>query len=570
MKVAGIILPNPLAEAVRACRSHFVSAFSFSLLINILFLAPAIYMLQVYDRVLASGGKATLLFVTLGLAVALITLAGLDAIRGRILVRAGARLDAILAPQIMKRMLTSGTRESVQSMRDLDNIRQAIAGPGSTALLDLPWTPIYLLVCFLLHFWIGVLAVASIALLLMIASRNQAATRGAMEQSSQAIAVSHASEQAAALNAGAIRGLGMIGAIVNRQLAHRSLGIGRQAQGHFSGSQYAALTRFLRLFVQSAALGLGALLAIAGEISGGAIIAASILMGRALQPIDLIVGGWSTLTSARAALARLAETFAQPFAAERNRTALPDPEGHLDVENVAVRGADGRPILVGVSFSAQPGEILGIVGPSGSGKTTLARVVAGALGADMGSVRIDGAQRDDWDPDALGRHMGYLPQEPSLLEGSIKENISRFANWLDADSADIDRNVIAAAKRAGVHDMILRLPQGYDTQLGPHGAGLSAGQSQRIALARALYGDPAILIFDEPNAFLDSEGEAALMQTIVELREGGATVLLIAHRKSVLEAADRLLVLDGGRPKILGPTKDVVVRLSRPGAENAA
>ena len=570
MKVAGIDLPNPLAEAFRACRQHFVSALAFSLLINILFLAPAIYMLQVYDRVLASGGKATLLFVTLGLAVALVTLAGLDAIRGRILVRAGARLDAVLAPQLMKRMLTNGTREHVQSLRDLDNIRQAIAGPASTALLDLPWTPIYVLVCFLLHFWIGLLAVASIALLLAIAARNQAATRPSIEQSSQAIAASHASEQAAALNSGAIRGLGMIGSMVSRQIALRSRGIGRQAEAHFSGSQYAALTRFLRLFVQSAALGLGALLAIAGEISAGAIIAASILMGRALQPIDSIVSGWSMLTSARAALQRMADALAQPFAAERLRTVLPDPEGRIDVENVAVRGAHGGLILAGVTFSAQPGEVLGIIGPSGSGKTTLARVIAGALKADMGSIRIDGAQREDWNPDALGRHFGYLPQEPSLLEGSIKENISRFDNWVGGDSDEIDKKVIAAAMAAGVHELILRLPEGYDTQLGPNGNGLSAGQSQRIALARALYDDPAVLIFDEPNAFLDSEGEAALLRTIAELRERRATVLLVAHRKSVLGSADRLLVLEGGRPKILGPAQDVVVRLTRPDAENAA
>ena len=569
MKLVGIELPPTLADAVRACRPHFVAAALFSLLINILLLAPAIYMLQVYDRVLATGGKATLAFVTLALAVSLVTLAALDAIRSRLLVRASARLDALLTPQILTRMLSVGGRENVQAMRDFDNVRQTLASPAATALLDLPWTPIFILVCFLLHFWLGILAVASIVLLLFIAGRHQSATRATIEGATRTLAGSHAAEQAAATYAGTLRGLGMVGAMVERQLALRSSGIGKLAQAQFVGSSYTALSRFLRLFVQSFALGLGALLAIAGDISAGGIIAGSILIGRALQPIDSLIGGWASLTAGRAALARLAEALAQQTEVERVRTVLPEPEGRLEVDQVGVRGPDGRPILLGITFTAQPGEILGIVGPSGSGKTTLAKVIAGAIIPDVGTVRVDGAQRSDWDSDELGRFVGYLPQEPSLFEGTIKDNIARFRPWLDG-APSVDAEVVEAAKLAGVHELVLQMPQGYDTVLGPLGAGLSAGQSQRIALARALYRSPTILILDEPNAFLDAEGEAALARAVLAARSRRATVLLIAHRRSVLENADRLLVLEAGRPKLLGPMKDVVVRLAGPGTESAA
>lgn len=570
MRIAGIDLPPPLAEAVRACRPHFVAAAVFSSLISILLLAPAIYMLQVYDRVLATGGKTTLLFVTIALAIALLTLAALDSLRNRLLVRASARLDALLTPQILSRVLSVGGRDNVQAMRDFDTVRQAVASPTTAALFELPWAPVFILVCFLLHPLLGFLALVAIALLLAIALRHQKATRAEMQSATKALAASHAAEQSAATYAGTIRGLGMVGAMVKRQIAHRSAGIGGLAQAQFAGSRYTALSRFLRLFVQAAALGLGALLAIDGDISAGAVIAGSILVGRALQPIDALIGGWSGLTSARAALARLADTLSQPLDPERVRTTLPAPEGKLDVEQVGVRGHDGRVIISGVSFTAQPGEVLGIVGPSGSGKTTLAKVIAGAIKADAGTVRLDGAQRSDWDQDELGGYVGFLPQEASLLEGTIKENIARFETWAGKDPAEVDKDVVAAAKLANVHELILKLPEGYDTFLGPLGTGLSAGQAQRVALARALYRDPPLLVLDEPNAFLDAEGEAALLRALESARKRGATILLIAHRKSVLEIADRLLVLENGRPKMLGPTGDVVVRLSSPGSESAA
>ena len=564
LKLAGIELPPPLAEAVRSCRQHFMAAAIFSFLLNLLFLAPPLYMLQVYDRVVATGGKMTLLFVTLALAIALLTLSALDAIRSRLMVRASIRLEAAIAPGLLRRMLSVGGTANVQAMRDLDTVRQTIASPVAAALFDAPFAPIFIIVAFLLHFWIGMLAIASIVVLMVLAWRNQQATQRSIEAATQMLNQSHASQQAASVQAQTVRALGMTGAMVARQVSLRSDGLSKLVESQFSGSRYAAASRFFRMFVQSAALGLGALLAIAGYISSGAIIAASILLGRALQPVEALIGGWSSLSGARAAMARLADVMAGSDEADRIRTALPKPEGHLKVENVGLRRPDGIPILAGISLAAQPGDIIGIIGPSGSGKSTLAKVIAGGIIPEIGTVRIDGAQRSDWDQDELGRHIGYLPQEPSLFEGTIKDNISRFSRWGANGSGDIDAETIKAAKLAGVHELILKLPQGYDSRLGPLGAGLSAGQAQRIALARAFYGDPAILILDEPNAFLDAEGEAALIEAMLGAKARGATTLVIAHRRAILESANHMLVLEAGRPTMFGPAKDVVARLTAP------
>jgi ATP-binding cassette subfamily C protein len=339
-----------------------------------------------------------------------------------------------------------------------------------------------------------------------------------------------------------------------------------------TGGEFTALSKFTRMFVQSGALGVGALLAVAGEISSGSIIAASILLSRALQPAEGVIAGWGSIGNAKAAANRLFDFYNRTGEVERIRTALPRPEGRLDVEQVGLRGPNGQPILFGVSLTLQPGEILGVIGPSGAGKTSLAKLACGALKPDAGTIRIDGAQFSDWNQDELSRHIGYLPQEPSLFEGTIKDNISRFAAWRDTGDDEVDALAVAAAKMAGVHDLILHQPQGYDTFLGPMGGGLSAGQAQRVALARALYDDPSLLILDEPNSFLDAEGEAALMSAMVEARKRGAAIMVIAHRKAILGFADKLLVLDAGRPKLLGPTKEVVARLAGPAneAESAA
>lgn len=571
MKLAGVELPRVLADALADCRRHFVAAAVFSLLINILYLAPTLYMLQVYDRVVPTAGKTTLFFVTLVLALALLALSSLDMVRNRLLVRASERVDALVAPRILKQMMAADSGAAAQAMRDFDSIRTAMATPAIAAIFDLPWTPVFLLVAFMLHFWIGILAILAMVALVTLAYLNQRATQKKMEIATSAMASAHNSQQAAAVHGTTVRGLGMTGAMVDRQLAHRRIALANMVNAQFTGSKLSASSRFFRLFLQSVALGVGALLAIAGEISSGAIIASSVLMSRALQPVESIIAAWSPLASARASVMRLGRAF-ENIDEQRVYTALPAPKGVLDVEEVGVRGREGRPILVGVSFRAEPGHILGIIGPSGSGKTTLGKIIVGALQPTIGTVRIDGAKLTDWDQDELGRYFGYMPQESSLFEGTIKENIARFQKATNSEEAKaIDDAVVAAAREAGVHELILQLPQGYDTKLGLMGAGLSAGQAQRIAFARALYGEPRLLLLDEPNAFLDQQGEAAVVRAIGNARARGATVIIIAHRRGVLAAVDRLLVLEDGKPRMIGPAKDVVARLTGPKAsENAA
>jgi ATP-binding cassette subfamily C protein len=566
-------LPNALADALDQCRQHFVAAAVFSLLINILYLAPTLYMLQVYDRVVPTAGKTTLLFVTLALALALLALSGLDMVRGRLLVRASERLDALLAPRILEQMMTTDTAGSAQAMRDFDAIRSSVATPVVAAMFDAPWTPVFLLVAFLLHFWIGLMAVVSAAILVTLAWSNQRATQSRMEVATTTMAAAQNAQQAAAIQGATIRGLGMTGTMVDRQLDRRRIALANMVDAQLVGGRLAATSKFFRMFVQSAALGLGALLAIAGDISAGAIIASSILLSRALQPIESIIAGWSSLATARAAVHRLSDVL-ENIGEPRVHTALPAPKGLMEVEGAGVRGNDGRPILIGVSFRAQPGKIVGIIGPNGSGKSTLGRVLVGAIQPMVGAVRLDGARLTDWAESDLGKYIGYMPQEPSLFEGTIKENISRFARASTAEEVRlIDEAVVAAATEAGVHELILQLPQAYETRLGLMGAGLSLGQAQRIALARALYGAPTVLVLDEPNAFLDTAGEAALIGALTRARARDATVIVIAHRRSVIDVADELLVLEEGRPKIMGPTSAVIRRLAgpqKPKAENAA
>ena len=571
LKLAGVQLPPVLSDALADCRQHFVAAAVFSLLINVLYLAPTLYMLQVYDRVVPTAGKTTLLFVTLALALALLTLSALDMVRNRLLVRASQRIDALVAPRILKQMMAADSGAAGQAMRDFDNIRTAMATPAIAAIFDLPWTPVFLLVSFLLHFWIGMLAILAMILLVTLAYLNQRATQKKMEIATSAMASAHNSQQAAATHGTTVKGLGMTGAMVDRQLAHRRIALANMVNAQFAGSKLTASSRFFRLFIQSVALGVGALLAIAGEISSGAIIASSVLLSRALQPIESIIAAWSPLAGARASVMRLTRTF-ESMDEQRVYTALPAPTGLLQVEEVGVRGREGRPILVGISFRAQPGQILGIIGPSGSGKTTLGKVIVGAIQPTIGTVRIDGARLTDWDQDELGKYLGYMPQEPSLFEGTIKENIARFRRGANAEETRaIDEAVVDAAKDAGVHELILQLPQGYDTSLGLMGTGLSAGQAQRVALARALFGEPKLLLLDEPNAFLDQNGEAALIAAIAKARSRGATVIVIAHRRGVLSAVDHLLVIEDGKPRMIGPAKEVVARLTGPkSAENAA
>lgn len=554
---------EPLAEALKACRSHFLWAAIFSALVNLLYLTPTLYMMQVYDRVVPTSGILTLVFLTIAAVLALAALAGLDWLRGRLMLRAGLRLDRMLSGKVLQRVMDlQGKTPSTQALREFDNVRSAIAGQGMLALFDAPWTPIYLLCCFLLHPAIGVLTLVGGGILFTLAWLNERDTRPRLKNAIQSQNHAYAAQEGIAGQAEVVRALGMRQSSIARQIEQRRHATATQADAQLAGGRYSGAIKFLRLVMQSAALGLAAFLAVKGEISAGSIIASSVLLSRAVAPVELLVGVWPSLVQGVASWKTLTDLFASTAAVERERTALPAPKGRLQVEGISVKfPMTENPQLRGVSFSLKPGQTLGVVGASGSGKTTLARVLAGAIKPHSGAVRLDGAEYDAREGDELARWIGYLPQVPSLFAGSIKDNISRFATATGLDQATADERAVKAAMAAGAHELILRLPSGYDTMLGPFGQGLSAGQAQRVALARALYDDPVLLVLDEPNSNLDQEGEAALMQAILGASARGAAVVIIAHRAGVLARVDRLLMMRDGMVQLEGPREEVLEKM---------
>lgn len=569
MRLFWMPVPPALTNAVRACRGHFVLAAGFSALINILYLAPTIYMMQVYDRVVPTNGVLTLVFITLVVGAAIATLSALDAVRARLMMRASLRLNRLLSGDILDRLLARsrakpGDPSTQQAMREFDTLRHTLGGPAATALFDVPWTPLYLFVAFLIHPMLGGLVLGAGVTLVALAITNERGSKAKAEQAHQANALAYEAHEATLRKAEVVRALGMRRAMVARHIRQRSAGLDASADLQFSGSRYNSLVKFVRMFMQSFALGVGAWLAIHGQISVGAIIAASVLLSRALQPIEQLVGAWPSIVQSRQALQTLDRLFTNAPSAPEARTTLPDPEGFVELDRVVVRNAEGSAILLkNVSLKLAPGEVLGVIGPSGAGKTTLARVAAGALPPDFGEIRIDDASTADWDPEDLARHIGYLPQDCALLPGTVSENISRFAGSRGVQQPIIDVEVVKAARMAGVHELILRLPNGYDTCIEGGGHRLSAGQAQRVALARALYGSPRILILDEPNSALDSDGEEALSRAIAAAKMQGAAIMIVAHRAAVLANAERLAVLAGGEIVGVGPRGEILAALQK-------
>jgi ATP-binding cassette subfamily C protein len=558
---------NPLQSALKACKRHFWAVGIFSGLINLLYLAPAIFMLQVYDRVVPTRGVSTLIVLSIILAVTLIVFALLDTVRIRLLLRASIRLEKMAAGNILHRIVgTSGASavQRAQAMRDFDTLRGTLTGPAIIALFDAPWAPIYIIISWLIHPLIGVLALFSSLLLVAVAVASDWAVKKSVADVSSRTNQAYRSQDYSIQASEVARALGMREAVVVRHLAERADLARRQADIASSSGSFLAATKFLRLFLQSMALALGAYLAIHQEISAGAIFAASLILGRALQPVEQILNAMKNVLSAQNAYKSL-NRFCRLPDVTAPRMSLPTPKGRLEVEGVTVRvpGSD-RVLLDNLNFVVEPGQIVALVGPSGAGKSTLLRTLAGAIIPDEGEVRVDGARLGDWNPDELGQHVGYMPQTPTLFPASVHANISRFRS-LTGSSEGLDQEVLAAAKLAGAHEVILRFEHGYDTFLAVReGGGLSSGQRQLVALARALFGAPAIFYLDEPNAHLDISGETQLMNTLQELKARGATVIVSTHRTGLLQVVDKVMLLRDGaiqiyddRAKVIRPAPSV-------------
>jgi len=532
--------------------------FIFSVAVNLLMLTGPLYMLQIYDRVLGSRSVETLVALSVLVMFLFLMMGILDHVRGRVMARVGARFQDCLDRRVfeasLKRMqLAPGDPAALAAQRDLEAVQRLWSSPVLIALLDIPWTPIFIAAIFVFHPWLGWLAVGGGAFLVVVTVLNQRATRHPMTRANMATV--HAERTADNIKAEAeiVQALGMAGASFDRWQRSRGAALTESIGVADLGGAFATLSKTFRLFLQSAMLGLGALLVLRGELTAGAMIAGSILMGRALVPIEMAVNQWAVVQRASEGWQRLAELFTrQP--PEAVRTALPRPRAILEAQNLTVvPPGETQAVLRMVNFRLEPGQALGVIGPSGAGKSTLARALIGAWRPAGGKVRLDGAALDHYDPDVLGGYFGYLPQRVALFDGTIAENIAR----LQANPDGL--KVVEAARLAAAHDMIIKLPEGYDTRVTSLGGRLSGGQIQRIGLARAMYGNPAILVLDEPNSNLDNEGSMALNVAIRAMKEAGHAVLIMAHRPAAIQECDLLMMLEDGTRRAFGP-RDQVLR----------
>ncbi len=551
--------PNPL----KACRGAFLGVALLSGLINLLYLSGSIFMMEVYDRVLPSRSLPTLVGLSLIIVVLYLFQGLFDAVRGRILARVGAAVDEDLSQAVFQSQLAAPLKsrpegDGQQPMRDLDQIRAFLAGGGPSALFDLPWMPLYLAICFAFHPYIGLVALAGGLVLVTLTLLTEMLTRGSTKAAVGAAVQRNGIAEGARRNAEVVHALGMAGRIGTRWGEANAQYLAHQQRTSDVAGGFGAMSKVLRMLLQSAVLAVGAYLVIEGEATGGIMIASSILTSRALAPVELAIANWKGFVTARQGWRRLQEQLDKTAPAP-DPLALPAPRALLTLD-AAGTGAPGsqRFAVQDVSFQLKAGAGLGIIGPSASGKSSLARMLVGVWPTWRGKVRLDAAALEQWPAEERGRHIGYLPQDVELFAGTVAQNIARFEAQPDPQA------VIAAAQAANVHEMILHLPDGYETQIGEAGAALSGGQRQRLGLARALYGNPFLVVLDEPNSNLDSEGEQALSAAILGVRARGGIVIVIAHRPSALAGVDQVLVMAEGRVQSFGPKDEVLSKVLRP------
>jgi ATP-binding cassette subfamily C exporter for protease/lipase len=551
---------NEVAQVLTSFMNTFRNIGVFSAVINMLMLMPAIYMLQLYDSVLTSRNEMTLLMLTLIMLGAYAFMGALEYVRSFVLIRVGAQLDMKLNKRVytaaFEENLKQGNNNAGQALKDLTNLRQFLTGNALFAFFDAPWFPIYIFVIFMFHPALGVFALCGTTILFILAYINEKISHKPLaEANSMAVASTNVASNNLR-NAEVIEAMGMLPNIQSRWYKLHSRFLNLQAEASEKAGIVTALSKSFTVALQSLMLGLGALLVLDNSITPGMMIAGSILLGRAVAPVQLLISVWKQIGSTRSAYERLTKLLEQNPARESGM-ALPKPKGVISVENITAAPPGGKvAVIKGLTFSLAAGEVLGIIGPSGSGKSTLARLLVGVWPAAAGKVRLDGADVYLWNKDELGPHIGYLPQDIELFAGTVSENIARFGE-VHADK------VILAAKRAGVHELILNMPSGYDTPLGDGGTGLSGGQKQRLGLARAMYDDPSLIVLDEPNSNLDDVGEQALLAAIIDLRKRGKTIVLITHRTSIISATNKLLLLHDGMAKMFGPTNQVIEALTQ-------
>lgn len=552
---------TPLSRAIAACMPAFASIAFISVFINLTMLAMPLYSMQISDRVMQSRNGGTLVMLTIIVVVFLALYGFLEYVRAGIQLRGSIMFDDIIRHSLfdglMRTDVTGASRIGPQALRDAEMLRETISSGLVSTMFDAPWAPIFVLLCFFLHPMLGVVALCGALAMLVFTWLSEGITKSSVRHASQLSAEASQFAASALKNGQAVRGLGMGDTISEKWNATQNEVVATQAVASERVAAVNAVSKFVSMLVQAALLGVGAWLAIEQLISPGVMMASSIMMGRALSPVQMVVGQWKRIVALRGSYDRLQQIFAN--LPDQGVTAdQPDPIGKLDVQQiVVVPPTGGRPVVKGVSFAAAPGEVIAIIGSSGSGKSSMARALAGVWPLVQGTIRLDGKHFQEWDPNRLGKHIGYLPQNVELFAGTIAQNIARLGK-VD------DKAVIAAAKAAGAHDLILRLPKGYDTQIGEGGGALSGGTRQRVGLARALYGNPRLIILDEPNANLDDEGDRALHRAILEMKKDGRTVVVVTHKPQMLSVVDKILVISFGLTLAFGPRDAVLQSLRAP------